>query len=150
MENRYILAFLVVFFNVTLNIFLKGALGYKKEGIQIIPRWAEKMGGKPMEIDLGNFKLTHLWQLLRNIPLWFAIIGALGFFLSWVTLISVAGLGFSIATMAPFFVIISIASYYMFEEYLGGKKLAGMIIIVVGYIFVVIGEYQGVIKGLIE
>ncbi len=150
MENRYLLAFLVIFFNVFLNIFLKGALGYKKEGVQIVPSWATKMGSSPMEIDLKNFRVSHLRQLLRNIPLWFAIICALCFFITWINLIAVAGLGFSNAAMALFFVIISIVSYYMFEEYLGGTKLLGMIVIVIGYILVVIGEYQAEIQGLIE
>lgn len=150
MDNKYLLAFLAVFFNVALNVFLKGGLGYKKDGIQVTPGWAKKIGGKPMEINIGNFRAEHIRALLSNVPFLLSVAGAFCFFISWISLISVAGLGFANAAMALFFVVISLLSRYLFDEYLGGLKLAGMIVIVLGFIFVTVGEYIGELQGFIE
>lgn len=144
MDNKFVLAFLAIFSNVIGQVFLKGGLGYKVNGVQTIPKWAKMLGAKPLEISFqGGGGLSQVVAFITNFP---ALIGALMglvFFAFWVALVSKAGLGFANGMMALFFVIICIVSRLLFGEYFGGLKLAGVILIMFGFLFVAIGEQYG-------
>lgn len=141
MENKYVLAILCIVINVGSSVLLKGGLGYKKDGVQVVPVWAEKLGAKPLEITIGK-GWNQVIKAASNFPFVLGCLLGLVFFAFWSSLISKAGLGFSNGFMALFMVAISIVSHFLFDEKFNTMKLTGLVILIVGIFILSVGEKQ--------
>ncbi len=153
MNNKYVLAFMAVLFQLIAQTLMKGGLGYTEEGVLVIPEWAERMGARP--IGAGADALESGWQILiadvlTNIPLLAGFLFMLLYALSLVVLTSKAGLAFVNSMIMIVMVLISFVSFILFGEYFGELKFVGMLIIVTGFILVIAGEREAETKGYIE
>lgn len=154
MNNKYIIGFMAVIFQLIGQTLMKGGLGYVEDGVRIVPGWAEVMGATAAGFDLQNLRDDGFMEttagIFTNIPLLVGFFFVVLYGISIIVLVSKAGLVFVNAMLMIFMVLISFVSFWLFGEFFGAFKLTGMIIIITGFIMVLIGEKQAEQKGLIE
>lgn len=143
-ENKYVLATMCILINVVSQSLMKGGLGYKLNGEQVVPKWAQMLGAKPLEITLGasGGGWGQILDVARNAPFAIGSILGLFFFAIWSSLISKAGLGFANGFMALFMIVISFVSFLLFHEQFNVYKITGLAVIVVGVLLLSIGEMK--------
>ncbi|GEM_PF-3203903 len=155
MNNKYVIGFMAVFFQLIGQTLMKGGLGYVEGGERVIPEWAARLGATQVDLEFDLLELHLLWEviitdILTNIPLLVGFFFVVLYGLSIIILASKAGLVFVNSMLMIFLALISFVSFLLFGEYFGELKLTGMLVIVTGFILVIAGERQGENKGYIE